>query len=104
MLKVYSGGEKISYTANDSFFLTVESEEGFESGTQLKLNIAETEEGEMIIDKVFGLNGGLFEIILTDEEREKLSLGNYIYKIVILGGNGDVVTRKSGELEVRWGA
>ena len=104
MLQIYSGGEKISYTAKDSFYLVVESEQGFEPGDQLKLQIAETEESELLIDSTHQLKNSFFEIALTDEEKAKLTLGNYVYKIVVISGNGDVLTRKSGELEVKWGA
>ena len=102
MIKIYSGGEKISCSTEDTFLLTVEAENGFEMGTSLKFQVAKDEEGELLIDKIFSLNGTFFQIELTEEE--KPDLGEYVYRIVLLNLDGSVITQKSGQLEVKWGA
>lgn len=104
MIKIFSGGEKISCSMEDTFSLAIESENGFESGTKLKFQVAENEDGELLVDKIFTLNGTIFQIKLIKEEKEKLGLGEYIYRIVLLSPDESVITQKSGELEVKWGA
>ncbi len=104
MIRIYSGGEKISYTSGDTFLLTAESCQGFEEDAHLRFQVAENEKSEMLIDSMFDLEEGVFNIELTSEQTEKLVFGNYVYRLVLLGADGSVVTRKSGELEVKWGA
>lgn len=104
MIKIFSDGEKISCSTEDTFLLTVESESGFEADVTLKFQVAENEESQMLVDKIFTPSGTLFKIELTKEEKQKLSLGEYVYRIILLGPDGSVITQKSGELEVKWGA
>lgn len=104
MLRIFSGGEQISYTAGDSFMLCVSADDGFAEGTRLYFQVAENENAGYIIDKIFALAGDGFEIVLTQDESEKLSIGNYIYKLVVVDAEDIVITRKSGELIVKWGA
>lgn len=104
MLRIYSGGEQISYTAGDSFLFCVGAEDGFAEGTRLYFQVAENESADYLINKTFALAGDGFEIVLTEEERKKLSIGNYIYKLVVVDAEDVVITRKSGELIVKWGA
>lgn len=104
MIKIYSGGEKISYTAGDTFILNVSAAEGFEENSSLKFCIAKNEASEYVIDSDFSLTDGRFTIGLTDEEKSKLQIGDYIYKMTVVGGDGKIVTQKSGEFTVKWGA
>ena len=75
----------------------------FEQGSKLNFQVAENEQAESVINKIFDLTEDGFEIVLSKEETEMLPIGNYIYKIVILDLNGKITTRKSGELTVKWG-
>ncbi|MBR6523639.1 MAG: hypothetical protein IKT39_03395 [Clostridia bacterium] len=102
MIKIYSGGEKISCSTEDTFLLTVDSENGFEAGTSLKFQVAKDEDGELLIDKIFSPDGATFQIELTEEE--KPALGEYVYRIVLMSADKSVITQKSGQLEVKWGA
>ena len=104
MINIYSDGQQITYTAGDTFFIDVTSVEGFEEGTKLNFQIAENEQSESVVDSVYELSDGAFEIVLSDAEKERLSIGNYIYKIAVVDAGGDIITRKSGELIVKWGA
>ena len=104
MLKFFSEGEQIAYTAGDTFSITVTAEDGFNTDSILVFQIAEDESSQSLINKEIGLDDGAFEITLTESEKEKLSLGNYVYKITIVDSSENIVTRKSGELIVKWGA
>ena len=103
MLRIYSEGEQIAYTAGDTFSINVTAEDGFNADSKLVFQIAENENSQALINKEIGLNDGAFEITLTKSEREKLLLGNYVYKITIVDSAENIVTRKSGELIVKWG-
>lgn len=103
MIIIYSDGELITYTAGDTFSVDVSATDEFEQGSKLNFQVAENEQAESVIDKIFDLTEGGFEIVLSKEETGMLSIGNYIYKIVILDLNGKITTRKSGELTVKWG-
>lgn len=104
MINIYLGGEKIAYTAGDTFFISVSSTEGFSQGSRLKFCVAENEESDNVIEKEFLLEDDGFKVELLPEETEKLKLGEYIYKMVVVTDSGDMETQKSGELYVKWGA
>ena len=104
MIKIYSGGEKITYTAGDTFEISVSSAEGFEEKSTLLFQVAKSENEEFLVNSAFDLINDEFIIILTDEEKGKLPIGEYIYKLVLINEKSEVVTQKSGELVVKWGA
>lgn len=104
MIKIYSGGEKITYTKGDTFEISVSSAEGFGEESTLRFQVAKNEQEELLIDTAFPLKDTEFNIVLTDEEKEKLSIGEYIYKLVLISGKGEIITQKSGEFTVKWGA
>ncbi len=103
MVLIYSNGEKITYTAGDTFLMEVSSDEGFDEGAQLKLQIAESETAPLIVDATFSQINGGFAVTLSEREKEKLTLGNYIYKLVLVSIAGEIITQKSGDLIVKWG-
>lgn len=96
----------IEYTYGDTFSLTIypADEAEFTTGMQLRFVIAETEESEYIIDKLININDDLtFTINLLDDEKAKLPIKEYVYKISIIK-NGVIETQKSGYFTVKWGA
>ena len=103
MVLIYSNGEKITYTAGDTFLIEVSSDEGFDEGAQLKLQIAESETAPLLVDATFNQVNGSFDVALTSREKEKLTLGNYIYKLVLVNVSGEIITQKSGDFIVKWG-
>ena len=104
MISIYLGGEKISYTAGDTFVLSVASSDGFDERSSLKFCIAKNEESENVIEKEFLQENGQFNVELSADEAAKLTLGEYVYKLVLINGAGEISTEKSGELTVKWGA
>lgn len=104
MLNIYSGGEKITYSTGDTFELSVSNAEEFEKGAQLRFVISKDENEPYLIDCNYSLEDCCFEISLSDEDKEKLCIGKYIYKIIIITADDKVVTQKSGEIVVKWGA
>lgn len=103
MIRIHNFGEKISYTKGDTFELEVNGD-NFETGDTCLFIVAEDENAEPVVKSTFKLTDGSFEIKFTESERGKLDLGNYIYKIVITAISGDVITQKSGDFIVKWGA
>lgn len=103
MISIYSNGEKITYTAGDTFLMGVSSDDGFDEGAQLKLQIAENETAPLLIDATFTQVDGGFNVTLTSSEKRRLTLGDYIYKLVLVSASGDILTQKSGDFIVKWG-
>ena len=104
MINIYLGGDKISYTAGDTFLLAVGSLDGFAQGSRLKFCVAENEDSLNLIEKEFYLENEAFCVELTAEESDRLKRGEYIYKMVVINESGETETQKSGELTVKWGA
>lgn len=96
----------IEHSISDTFIFTVSpaSNETFDDNSILNFVVAKQENENPIIDKSFTINEGQFTITLTEEEKAKLPLGNYIYKMIVTSNNGIVSTEKSGFLDVIWGA
>lgn len=97
----------IEYSTNDTFVFNVSpiNQETFADGSALKLIISNSETSEPIIEKTFSLNAdNTFNITLTEDETDKLSIGRYVYKIIIIDESGVISTQKSGFLDVIWGA
>lgn len=103
MIKIYYGGENITYTAGDTFKVDITTAGGFETGTRLNFQIAQNEQSESVINKLFDLNDDRFEVVLAEEEIKALTIGNYIYKFTVINPDGSISTEKSGELTVKWG-
>ncbi len=106
MIKINKGTGDISYTKGDTFKLTMHPkyDGAFQAGSQLRFVIAQTEESEYIIDKTININDDLtFTITLTNDEKSKLNLGEYKYKMIVIKNN-TIVTQSSGYFTVKWGA
>lgn len=106
MIRINKMTGDISYTKNDTFKLTIypKYEGAFEAGSQLRFVIAQTEKSEYIIDKTININDDLtFTITLTNDEKSKLNLGDYLYKMIVIKNN-TIVTQMSGYFNVKWGA
>lgn len=96
----------IEHSISDTFIFTVSpaANEAFDDYSILNFVVAKQENENPIIDKSFTLNEGQFIVTLTEEEKAKLPIGNYIYKMIIISNRGIVSTEKSGFLDVVWGA
>ena len=103
MTEIYDNGKKIAYTKGDTFELEVNSD-NFESGDTCLFVVAENEGSEPLVKSTFSLLNGSFTLTLTSAEKNRLTLGNYIYKIVVTALDGTVVTTVSGDFIVKWGA
>lgn len=96
---------RILYTKNDTFEISVSIANGFASGSYLNFVIAKNEKLDAIISTTHQLNEeGKFVIFLTQSEIDKLAYDDYVYKITIFTPDAKIVTYKSGELIVKWGA
>lgn len=103
MLQIING-TNIEYTKGDTFDIEVSSADGFESGSTLSLVIAKNEHSAPIIERDFVLiSSGIFPVTLSESDKEKLNIGDYIYKLTLKGANGTVYTQKSGDFIVKWG-
>ena len=71
---------------------------------ELTFIVAENETSEHQIEKTFSSSGGMFTVSLSKESLATLSVGVYLYKIIITDIFGNTVTQKSGNFYVNWGA
>lgn len=92
----------IEYTHGDSFRLNVSSDIGIPGGAVLRLQI-NTDEENNIINTTFSQGDDGFDIELTADQRSLLSVGNYMYRLSVIDGTA-IITEKSGNLKVKWGA
>lgn len=95
----------IEYTKGDTFRLTISTETSFSEGSTLRFIIARDETSSYLIDTTVSLSSdGCFVIELTKSERDKLEIDNYKYKCVLISIDGIIITQKSGDFIVKWGA
>ena len=103
MLRIING-TNIEYTKGDTFRLEVAAEYPFPEGERMRFVLAQTEKGSPEIDRTFDLSGDMFVITMDKETEASLELGDYIYKLIEISLSGSVVTQKSGDFRVKWGA
>lgn len=105
MIKINKYNGDISYTKGDTFRLPITPAfEGAFEGAQLRFVIALSETTEPTIDKLFDVNDDMrFTLTLSSAEISKLNIGDYLYKMTLIKNN-TIVTEKSGNFEVKWGA
>lgn len=96
----------IEYTKDDTFEMTVTSDGGFAGGSQLVFVIAQGEESVPAVNQSYDLNSdGGFTVTLSAEDKARLPIKeSYIYKLVLKESDGTVITQKSGNFTVKWGA
>lgn len=105
MLRQIKNTTNLSYPIGDTFAMTVEANSGgFPEGTVLELVIAKSADNEPLIDSTYNLSDGTFYVKLSDGQKSKLTIGNYIYKFILKGIDGTVFTQLSGNLYVTWEA
>ena len=104
MIKILDNN--ISYTKNDTFSLKIypKYDGAFEDGMQLRFIIAKNKDDTAIVDKTFNINSDMtFTLTLLNTDKQKLNYGDYYYKMILIKNN-NVITQKSGDFEVKWGA
>lgn len=96
---------RIEYTKGDTLNLTVSADAQIDSATKLKLIIAKNETSDAIIDTSYSMNSdGDFFLFFSEENKKNLLIGDYIYKMILIGIDGSIITQKSGDFIVKWGA
>ena len=94
----------INYSVGDTFSMPVTNDEPFNDGDSLTFIVAENETSEHKIEKTFSPINGVFSVNLPKASLASLSVGAYLYKIVICDSFGNTITKKSGNFYVNWGA
>ncbi len=95
----------LEYSVDTTFNLPVypTADGEFSESTQLRFIVSKNENDEPVIDKTFNINSDLtFWVTLTEYEKNKLELGEYIYKMQTIK-NGVISTEISGYFIVKWG-
>lgn len=95
----------IEYTRGDTFSLNITTSEGFDENSQLDFIVAENENSVPLIDNTYDLNSeNGFTVTLATKDIDKLNYTDYIYKLTLHTPEGDIITQKSGNFKVKWGA
>lgn len=105
MVKIFQSGERIEYTQGDTFLIRISPEDGdvFPVGSTLEFVVAVESNKTPVIKNTYDLTDGVFDVSFSNKDRE-VPYGNYLYKMVLSAVDGTIVTQKSGEFEVKWGA
>lgn len=105
MLRMIEKTENLIYPVGDTFAFSVEPKVGsFADGSTLELIISRDIDSEPLIDNTYSLAVTAFNVDLSESDRKKLTIGNYIYKFILKGIDGTVFTQLSGNLYVTWEA
>ena len=93
----------ISYTYGDTFNIPIKFE-SFENGDKLRFQVTKSETDALLINKTYSASDNkTVNVSLSEKELKKIPLGEYIYRMTIMGINGVIKTRISGRLDVIWG-
>lgn len=97
--------KNIEYTRGDTFYLKVTANDKFDKNSQLDFIITENENNVPIIEKTYNLNSdNEFEVTLSKADVENFNYSEYLYKFVLHTPDGNIITQKSGNFKVKWGA
>ena len=100
-----TNGNDIEYSKGDSFFLPIEAVgDVFDENSKIRLIIAKDDSSAAIVDNTYTYADSIFAVSLTDADKEKLTIGDYIYKLITTTADGTVTTEISGNFIVKWGA
>jgi len=104
MITIVNGND-IEYSKGDSFFLPIEAEgDVFDESAKIRLIIAKDDNSAAIVDNTYTYADSIFTVSLTEADKEKLTIGDYIYKLITTTADGTVTTEISGNFIVKWGA
>ena len=95
----------IEYTKGDTFDLIVDASSEFLEGDTLRLIIAESETAGPNIDNTYALSSdGVFILTFSEQDKKKLEIKPYVYKLILGDINNRIITQVSGDFLVKWGA
>lgn len=105
MIKVFQKGKIIEYTHGDTFLMRIFPKSGktFPEGSTLEFIIAEESTKQNVIDNTYSLTDGDFRVDFSQKDTE-IPIGEYAYKMILRTVEGIVITQKSGDFSVIWGA
>lgn len=93
----------IAYTHGDTFEIAISGEPDFSDGSILRIQIAKSDGESAVVERKYNLVGNEFNVVLNDDDKAKLPIGNYVYRFTVLDLNNKIVTMKSGNFFVQWG-
>lgn len=91
------------YAHGDDFSLDISIGDYTDNIQKIRLQIAKNGVDDIIIDTNTTITNGNASFILSDVQKQKLELANYVYRISLIDSDGKIDTEKSGILKVKWG-
>lgn len=103
MITIINGCD-ISYTQGDSFELNLTLTNQTQIPANVRFQIAQNDGDDIIINKNYKVSEYAAVVTLETSDINKLSNGDYIYRLSVVGDDNSVITQLSGNFKVKWGA
>ena len=102
MVTIINGCD-ISYTRGDTFEVNLTLTNQTQNPTSVRFQIAQNDNDDIIINKSYNVSENAATITLEAVDKEKLTNGDYIYRMSVIGDDNSVITQLSGNFKVKWG-
>ena len=102
MVTIINGCD-ISYTQGDTFEVNLTLTNQTQTPVSVRFQIAQNDNDDIIINKSYNVSENAATITLEAVDKEKLTNGDYIYRMSVIGDDNSVITQLSGNFKVKWG-
>lgn len=102
MVTIVNGCD-ISYTQGDAFEVTLTLTNQTQTAVSVRFQIAQNDTDDIIINKTYNVSENAATITLEAGDKEKLAIGDYIYRMSVIGDDNSIITQLSGNFKVMWG-
>ena len=102
MVTIINGCD-ISYTQGDTFEISLTLTNQTQTVVSVRFQIAQNDNDDIIINRSYNVSENSATVILETADKEKLTSGDYIYRMSVIGDDNSVITQLSGNFKVKWG-
>lgn len=102
MVTIINGCD-IAYTQGDTFEISLTLTNQTQTVVSVRFQIAQNDNDDIVINKTYSVSENTATITLEAADKEKLTIGDYIYRMSVVGDDNSVITQLSGNFKVKWG-
>ena len=102
MVTIINGCD-IAYTQGDTFEISLTLTNQTQTVVSVRFQIAQNDNDDIVINKTYSVSENTATITLEAADKEKLIIGDYIYRMSVVGDDNSVITQLSGNFKVKWG-
>lgn len=102
MVTIINGCD-IAYTQGDTFEISLTLTNQTQTVVSVRFQIAQNDNDDIVINKTYSVSENAATITLEAVDKEKLTNGDYIYRMSVIGDDNSVITQLSGNFKVKWG-